>query len=111
MKILEEDPPLADEASLPWPIDVALYPFSAAGMVHLGIFCLGPPLLGLINRLILSRIPFGTLIAFALFFCSLHTRSTISLIARLTAPKAANGHRRLWIRTPPTNRTSFRISF
>lgn len=68
MKILEEDPPLADEAGLPWPIDVALYPFSAAGMVHLAIFCFGPPLLGFINRLVLSRIPFGTLIAFVLFF-------------------------------------------
>jgi hypothetical protein len=66
MKILEEDPPLADDARLPWPIDAALYPSSAAGMVHLAIFCLGPPVLGCINRLILSRIPFGTLIALVL---------------------------------------------
>ena len=66
MKILEEDPPLANERELPWLIDILLYPFSAAGMVHLAIFCLGPPLLGFINRLILSRIPFGTLISLVL---------------------------------------------
>lgn len=67
MKILEEDPPLADEHQLPRIIEILLYPFSTAGLVNLGIFCLSPPLLGLLNRLILSRIPFGTLIAFALF--------------------------------------------
>lgn len=67
MKILEEEPPLADECKPPGPIDIALYPFSAAGAVNLGIFCLGPPILGFINHLILSRIPFGTLIALILF--------------------------------------------
>jgi hypothetical protein len=66
MKILEEDPPLATERGLPWLIDMFLYPFSAAGMVQLAIFCLGPPLLGFINRLALSRIPFGSLIALVL---------------------------------------------
>jgi hypothetical protein len=66
MKILEEDPPLANERELPWLIDIFLYPFSAAGMVHLAIFCLAPPLLGFINRLILSRIPFGALISLVL---------------------------------------------
>lgn len=66
MKILEEDPPLATERELPWIIDIFLYPFSAAGMVHLAIFCLSPPLLGFINRLVLSRIPFGILIALVL---------------------------------------------
>ena len=66
MKILEEDPPLATESELPWLIDMLLYPISAAGMVNLAIFCLGPLLLGLVNRLVLSRIPFGTLIGFVL---------------------------------------------
>ena len=66
MKILEEDPPLADERQLPWIVDIFLYPFSAAGLVNLGIFCLGPPLLGFINRIALSRIPFGFLIALVL---------------------------------------------
>lgn len=79
MKILEEDPPLATERELPWIIDIFLYPFSAAGMIHLAIFCLAPPLLGFINRLALSRIPFGTLIdlvllllltAYALYYLS-----------------------------------------
>jgi hypothetical protein len=67
MKILEEDPPLANEDKLPWFIDIFLYPFSAAGAVNLAIFCLGPPLLGFVNRLVLSRIPFGTLISLILF--------------------------------------------
>ncbi|MHC4174860.1 MAG: hypothetical protein ACYST5_18245 [Planctomycetota bacterium] len=66
MKILEEDPPLATERELPWIIDIFLYPFSAAGMVHLAIFCLATPLLGFINRLVLSRIHFGILIALVL---------------------------------------------
>jgi hypothetical protein len=86
MKILEEDPPLADERKLPWPIEVLLYPFSVAGMVHLAIFCLGPPLLGFISRVVLSRIYFGTLIslvlmiflmAYALYYlaCCVHDSS------------------------------------
>ena len=65
MKILE-DPPLAVERKLPWLIDIFLYPLSASGMIHLSFFWFGPPLLGLINRLVLSRIPFGTLIGLVL---------------------------------------------
>ena len=63
----EDEAESVTESELPWLIDIALYPFSAAGAVNLGIFCLGPPILGLINHLILSRIPFGTLIALVLF--------------------------------------------
>lgn len=86
MKILEEDPPLATERKLPWLIDILLYPFSTAGLVHLAIFCLGPPLLGFISRVVLSRIYFGTLIslvllillmAYALYYlaCCVHDSS------------------------------------
>ena len=67
MKILEEEPPLATERKLPVIIDVFLYPLSAAGMIHLVIFWLGPSLLGLISRLALSRVPFGILIALVLY--------------------------------------------
>ncbi|MHC4558733.1 MAG: hypothetical protein ACYTFW_16775 [Planctomycetota bacterium] len=66
MKILE-DPPLAVERKLPWLIDTFLYPLSASGMIHLAFFLFGPSLLGLIYKLILSRIFFGTLIALALY--------------------------------------------
>lgn len=66
MKILE-DPPLAVERKLPWLIDIFLYPLSASGIIHLSFFWFGPPLLGLINRLVLSRVPLGTLIALALY--------------------------------------------
>jgi hypothetical protein len=66
VKILE-DPPLAVERKLPWLIDIFLYPLSASGMIHLAFFCLGLPLLGLINRLVLSRIPLGRLLALVLY--------------------------------------------
>ena len=66
MKILE-DPPLAVERKLPWLIDIFLYPLSASGMIHLAFFWLAPPLLGLINRLVLSRVPLGILVALVLY--------------------------------------------
>ncbi len=66
MKIIEE-PQLATERKLPWLIDIFLYPVSVAGMIHLAIFLFGPPLLGLIHRFVLSRVPFGTLIAAVLY--------------------------------------------
>ena len=44
MKILEEEPPLADECKLPWLIDAFLYPISASGMINLAFFVLVPEL-------------------------------------------------------------------
>ena len=35
MKILKEEPRLADECKLPWLIDIFLYPFNLAGVIHL----------------------------------------------------------------------------
>ena len=50
MKILEEEPPLADECKLPWLIDAFLYPISASGMIHLAVFVIVPLLIiGLIR--------------------------------------------------------------
>ncbi len=45
MKILEEEPPLADECKLPWLIDAFLYPVSASGMIHLAVFVIVPLLI------------------------------------------------------------------
>ncbi|MBA7547922.1 hypothetical protein ES705_40363 [subsurface metagenome] len=45
MKILEEEPPLADECKLPWLIDAFLYPVSASGMIHLAVFVVLPLLI------------------------------------------------------------------
>ena len=42
MKILEEEPPLADECKLPWLIDAFLYPISASGMINLAVFVILP---------------------------------------------------------------------
>jgi len=50
MKILEEEPPLADECKLPWLIDTFLYPISTSGMIHLALFVIVPLLIsGLIK--------------------------------------------------------------
>lgn len=50
MKILEEEPPLADECKLPWLIDTFLYPISTSGMIHLVLFVIVPLLIiGLIR--------------------------------------------------------------
>jgi hypothetical protein len=35
MKIYEEEPPLIEECGLPWFIDIFLYPFNLAGVIHL----------------------------------------------------------------------------
>jgi len=48
MKILEEEPPLADECKLPWLIDAFLYPFSASGMVNLAVFVILPIIISLL---------------------------------------------------------------
>jgi len=42
LKILEEEPPLADECKLPWLIDAFLYPISASGLVNLAVFIIIP---------------------------------------------------------------------
>ncbi|MBN2313275.1 MAG: hypothetical protein JXM79_05055 [Sedimentisphaerales bacterium] len=52
MKILEEDPPLADECKLPWMIDAFLYPISTSGMVHLVTFVVVPLLISTLIRFI-----------------------------------------------------------
>ena len=52
MKILEEEPPLADECKLPWLIDAFLYPISASGMIHLAVFVIVPLLISGFIRLI-----------------------------------------------------------
>ena len=64
MKILEEEPPLADECKLPWIIDALLYPISASGMINLAVFVLLPLLvsflLGLLARFLSPFLSFGT---------------------------------------------------
>ena len=52
MKILEQEPPLADECKLPWLIDAFLYPISASGMIHLAIFVIVPLLISAFIRFI-----------------------------------------------------------
>ena len=52
MKILEEEPPLADECKLPWLIDAFLYPISTSGMIHLVMFVTVPLLISALIRLV-----------------------------------------------------------
>ena len=52
MKILEEEPPLADECKLPWLIDAFLYPISTSGMIHLALFVIVPLLISVFIRFI-----------------------------------------------------------
>lgn len=52
MKILEEEPPLADECKLPWLIDAFFYPFSVSGVIHLVVFVIVPLLIAALIRLI-----------------------------------------------------------
>jgi len=64
MKILEEEPPLAEECKLPWLIDAFLYPISASGIINLAVFVLLPLLvlflLGLLARFLSPFLMFGT---------------------------------------------------
>ena len=64
MKILEEEPPLANECKLPWLIDAFLYPVSASGMINLSIFVFLPRLvsflLGLLSSFIAPYLQHGT---------------------------------------------------
>jgi hypothetical protein len=52
MKILEEEPPLADECKLPWLIDAFLYPISTSGLIHLAVFVIVPLLISALIRFI-----------------------------------------------------------
>jgi hypothetical protein len=45
MKILEEEPPLAEECKLPWLIDAFFYPVSTSGIIHLAVFVIVPLLI------------------------------------------------------------------
>ncbi len=64
MKILEEEPPLADECKLPWLLDAFLYPISTSGMVNLAVFVLLPIvisfLVGVLAALLRPHLQFGT---------------------------------------------------
>ncbi|HCO92447.1 MAG TPA: hypothetical protein DIU00_00605 [Phycisphaerales bacterium] len=54
MKILEEEPQLADECKLPWIIDAFLYPISASGMINLAVFVIVPELVSLLISVLAS---------------------------------------------------------
>ncbi|MFC1794553.1 hypothetical protein ACFL3Q_13300 [Planctomycetota bacterium] len=59
MKILEEDPPLANECKLPWLIDAFLYPISASGMINLAVFVILPEFISLLVFVLASLlVPF-----------------------------------------------------
>ncbi|MHC4324603.1 MAG: hypothetical protein ACYSUX_10050 [Planctomycetota bacterium] len=64
MKILEEDPPLANECKLPWIIDAFLYPISASGMINLAVFVLVPEFVSFLIVVLVSLLSpflqFGT---------------------------------------------------
>jgi hypothetical protein len=49
MKILEQDPPLAQECKTPWILRAFLYPLSAAGITHILVFTFCPVLLILLE--------------------------------------------------------------
>jgi len=54
MKILEEEPPLADECKLPWLIDAFLYPISASGMINLAAFVIAPEFISFLVFVLVS---------------------------------------------------------
>ena len=54
MKILEEDPPLANECKLPWLIDAFLYPVSASGMINLAVFVIAPEFISFLVFVLVS---------------------------------------------------------
>lgn len=70
MKMLEEEPPLADECKLPWIINAFLYPISASGMVNLAVFVLLPRVIsfmaGLLAAFLSPYLRFGT--SYLIFF-------------------------------------------
>jgi DNA-directed RNA polymerase subunit RPC12/RpoP len=42
------------DRKLPWLVDIFLYPTTASGMIHMGVFVIVPILIGLLNRFVLS---------------------------------------------------------
>jgi len=74
MKILEEEPPLANECKLPWLIDAFLYPISASGMIHIAVFVFLPMLVSLLVGLL------------AAFLSPYLQQGTGYIIALLTVP-------------------------
>jgi hypothetical protein len=64
MKILEEEPPLANECKLPWLVDAFLYPLSGSGMINLAVFVIVPKLVSLLVSVLASLLApflqFGT---------------------------------------------------
>jgi hypothetical protein len=64
MKILEEEPTLADECKLPWLIDAFLYPISASGIINLAVFVIVPEIVSLLVSVLASLLApflqFGT---------------------------------------------------
>jgi len=100
MKILEEEPPLADECKLPWLIDAFLYPISTSGIVHLALFVIVPlliigfirlityflgPILGLATGEITEPITIVLCVIFYSYVCYYISDCVIS---------SAGGHRR-----------------
>ena len=67
MKILEKDPPLAQECTRPWILVSFLYPLSSAGLTHIAIFTFGPTLLILLQMYVLRYVVFGSLIFLFIF--------------------------------------------
>ncbi len=70
MKILEKDPPLAEDCKRPWILVSLLYPFSHTGLMHIAMYMFCPTLLILSYRILFSQLPIGVVIyivAFTLF--------------------------------------------
>ena len=67
MKILEKDPPLAEDCKRPWILVSLLYPLSSAGLMHIAIYMFGPTILILFYRYFLRMFYLGSLIFIAGF--------------------------------------------
>ena len=62
MKILEKDPPLAEECRMPWIVRAFIYPLSASGILHIFIFTFCPVLLILIETHVFRHFAIGGII-------------------------------------------------
>jgi len=62
-----EDPQLVVKRKLPWLIDVLLYPANLHGIIQIAIFLFLSFLIGLLDRLILSRLELGGILSLALY--------------------------------------------
>ena len=62
MKILEKDPPLAQDCQRPWILVSLLYPFSRYGLYHIALYTFGPTILILSFRIIFSQSLIGIMI-------------------------------------------------